>query len=41
MITRDRVRMRNGASHKLRAHGTVPAASRQGSHSVVFGRREL
>lgn len=41
MITGDHVRMRDGASHKLRAHGGVLAASRQGSHSVVVGRREL
>jgi hypothetical protein len=41
MITGDHVRMREGASHKLRAHGGGLSASRQGSHSVVFGRKEF
>jgi hypothetical protein len=41
MITGDHVRMTDGASHKLRAGGGVLAASRRGSHPVVFGRMEL
>jgi uncharacterized membrane protein len=39
--SRPREDQADGASHEMQAHGGVLAASRQGPHSVVFGRREL